>query len=323
VEPLVQSRSLVKLFPIRRGIFSREIGAIRAVDGVSLSVGQGETLGLVGESGCGKTTFGRCLLRLIEPTHGEIFYEGTNILKLRKKELRRIRSKMQIVFQDPVGSLDPRQTISDILREPLHVHKTTKHENERRQVLDSMLRVGLAEEHLYRLPHEFSGGQRQRIGIARALILNPSFLVLDEPTSSLDVSVQAQILNLLKDLQREMNLTYVFISHDLSVVRYMSTRVAVMYLGKIVEVGPAIEIFNRPIHPYTKALISSLLIPNPRAKSSPIDLRGEIPSPVNPPKGCRFRSRCPAVTNECIPEEPVLSEVSQGHLVACHRKRAP
>jgi len=318
--PLVESRSLVKDFPIRGGIFSRSVGILRAVGGVDLFLSRGETVGLVGESGCGKTTFGRCLLRLIEPTRGEVYYKSINILKLKGKELRQIRSKMQIVFQDPFGALDPRQTVLDIVGEPLRVNGVAEGRDLKKRVLELIQRVGLTPDQLHRFPHEFSGGQRQRIGIARGIALNPDLLVLDEPTSSLDVSVQAQVLNLLKDLQEEMRLTYLFISHDLSVIKHMSDRIGVMYLGKILEIGSTGEIFAEPLHPYTKALLSSIPIPDPHARMSPVLLKEEtdVPSPINLPSGCRFHTRCPAAKPECSAREARLLEVSDGHMVACH-----
>jgi oligopeptide/dipeptide ABC transporter ATP-binding protein len=323
METLVESRSLVKLFPIRAGFWSRTIANIHAVDNVNLSISKGETLGLVGESGCGKTTYARCLLRLIESTSGKIFFEGKEILKMKSGELRDLRSRMQMVFQDPYGSLSPRKTVLDIVGEPLLIRGMAKGNELKDRVLDLIAKVGLTQDHLYRLPHEFSGGQRQRIGVARALILHPNFVVLDEPTSALDVSVQAQILNLLKDLQKEMQLTYLFISHDLSVVKHMSSRIAVMYLAKVAEMGPTDEVFTKPVHPYTRALLSSLLIPDPQIEPSEILLKGEmdVPSPINPPSGCRFHTRCPQARPECGTREPELVEVSKGHLVACHGLR--
>lgn len=316
---LIECKGVVKHFPIKGGVFSRTVALVQALDDVSLSVNKSETIGLVGESGCGKTTLGRCILRLIEPTKGEVYYEGTNITKLNRKELRKMREKMQAVFQDPFGSLNPRHTVLDIVGEPLRVHGVAKGRELRERVADIIEKVGLTRDHLYRLPHEFSGGQRQRIGVARALALHPSFVVLDEPTSALDVSVQVQILNLLKDLQTEMQLTYLFISHDLSVVKYMSNRLAVMYLGKIVEIGSAEDVFNNPTHPYTKALISSIPPPDPNVDLKRVLLKGEedVPSPVNPPSGCRFHTRCPIAKPICSEREPELLQVSKGHLVAC------
>jgi len=319
MSPLIECRGLVKHFPIKRGFLSRTVGLVHALDDVTLSIDKSETVGLVGESGCGKTTLGRCLLRLIEPTRGEVYYDGTNIINLKRRELRELRKSMQAVFQDPFGSLNPRHTVLDIVGEPLKVHGVAKGRELREQVAELVEKVGLTHDHLYRLPHEFSGGQRQRIGVARALALHPNFVVLDEPTSALDVSVQVQILNLLRDLQAEMQLTYLFISHDLSVVKYMSNRIAVMYLGKIVELGSADGIFNNPTHPYTKALLSSIPPPDPNVKLQSVLLKGEtdVPSPVNPPSGCRFHTRCPIAKPICSKRESELLEVSKGHFVAC------
>lgn len=285
---------------------------------MSFYVLRGETLGLVGESGCGKTTVGRCILRLIEPTSGEIDFEGTNILELGNNQMRKLRREMQIVFQDPYASLNPRMTIKQIVGEPLLVNKIARGTDLEKMVLNLLLKVGLSEDHLNRFPHEFSGGQRQRIGIARALALNPKFIVLDEPTSSLDVSVQAQTLNIIKDLQKEMQLTYLFISHNLSVIKHMSDRIAVMYLGKIVEMADKKDLFQNQIHPYTQALFSAIPIPDPEIKRNRIILGGDVPSPVNPPPGCRFKPRCPSATPECQEEEPKLVEASKGHFVACY-----
>ena len=315
-EPLVIAYHLKKYFPVR-GIF-RVVGYVRAVDDVSFMIPRGKTLGLVGESGSGKTTIGRLLLKLIEPTGGRIYFEGQDITKLRGRRLKEFRKKAQMVFQDPYGSLDPRQTVYDIIMEALKVHHMVP-DDPYSYIVKLLEEVGLNETHVYRYPHEFSGGQRQRIAIARALAVNPEFLVLDEPTSALDVSVQAQILNLLKQLQRSRNLTYLFISHDLGVVRYMSDYIAVMYVGKIVELGPAEEVFEKPLHPYTQMLLASIPIPDPElAKRKPaIKVVGEPPSPMNPPPGCRFHPRCPKAFDRCRREEPPLVEAETNHWVAC------
>ena len=314
--PLIMVKDLKKYFPISKGLFRKPKEFLRAVDGVNLSINENEVLGLVGESGCGKSTLGKCILRLIEPDSGEVIFDGVNIMKLSKKELRKLRSKMQIVFQDPFASLDPRMTIKDIVAEPLKIHGAAKEEIEGK-VLELLQNVGLTEDHLYRFPHEFSGGQRQRIVIARALALNPKFIVLDEPTSSLDVSVQAQILNLLKMLRSKLCLSYLFISHDLSVIKFMSDRIAVMYLGKIVELAPNRELFKEQIHPYTKALISAILEPNPHSQKKPILLEGDPPSPVDLPSGCRFYPRCPEAKPVCKKSEPEFKKVGN-RFVACH-----
>ena len=317
-ERLLEVKDLKMHFPIKGGILRREVGYVYAVDGVSFSIDRGETLGLVGESGCGKTTTGMCVLHLYEPTAGEVYFHGKDILKLKRREMRRLRCKMQVVFQDPYASLDPRMTIKDTVGEPLLINGVAKGSRLRERVLEMLKEVGLSEDHMNRFPHEFSGGQRQRICIARALALKPEFVVLDEPTSSLDVSVQAQVLNILKGLQKSMGLTYLFISHDLSVIKHMSDRVAVMYLGKIVELSPSDKIFGEAKHPYTRALISAIPLPDPGLRGSMKILRGEVPSPVNPPSGCRFHPRCPYAKTICRREEPDLIDIGNRHLVACH-----
>ena len=317
-ETLLEVSDLKKHFPIRGGVLGRTVGYVYAVDGVSFKIGKGETMGLVGESGCGKTTVGRCILRLIEPTAGEIRFEGLDISKIDDKQMAKLRPKMQIVFQDPYASLNPRMTIKDIVGEPMLVNGIARGLELRRRVLELLLMVGLAEDHMNRFPHEFSGGQRQRIGVARALSLNPEFVVLDEPTSSLDVSVQAQTLNMLQDLQRKLDLTYLFISHNLSVIKHMSERIAVMYLGKIVEIASKAELFRTQLHPYTQALFAAIPIPDPEISRERIVLGGDVPSPVNPPSGCRFHPRCPKMIPVCKEQEPQLIEVTKHHYVACH-----
>jgi oligopeptide/dipeptide ABC transporter ATP-binding protein len=311
---LVRVRALVKHFPLEG---SDDV--VRAVDGVTFEILRGETLGLVGESGCGKSTVGRCLLRLIEPTSGEVSFEGRDVLSLSGAELRGVRREMQIIFQDPYASLNPRLRVRDIVAEPLVVHGIGSKEERRERVADLLKRVGLDPDYMNRYPHEFSGGQRQRIGIARALALNPKLIVADEPVSALDVSVQAQVINLLEDLQSEFNLTYLFISHGLAVVEHISTRVAVMYLGRIVEVATAEELYANPLHPYTRALLSAIPIPDPTRKRERIVLKGDVPTPINPPSGCRFHTRCPDAVPECSQIDPDLREVSPGHTVACIR----
>ncbi len=318
-ETVLQLRELKKWFPISGGVLGRVRGYVRAIDGVDLEIKEGETFGLVGESGSGKTTVGRCILRLIEPTAGQIVYRGQNITKLKSEALRRIRRKFGVVFQDPYASLDPRQTIKSALTEPMKYHRIVGSDEEAvERAKDLIKRVGLNEDHLYRFPHEFSGGQRQRIAVARALTTDPDFIVLDEPTSFLDVSVQAQILNLLSDLQKELNLTYLFISHNLSVIEHMSNRVGVMYLGALMEAADKDIVYRKPEHPYTHALISALPIPNPALERERVVLAGDIPSPVNIPSGCRFRTRCPHANQYCTEKEPALIERQPGHPVSCH-----
>lgn len=315
---LVEVQGLKKWFPIKGGVFSTTVASVKAVDGIDFYINQGETLGLVGESGSGKTTAGRTMLKLLQPTGGKILYRGKDITKFSPNQMRPLRRNMQIMFQDPYGSLNPRMPVGDIIQEPLDVHHigTLK---ERKEAVTSMMEiVGLQSEYERRYPHEFSGGQRQRIGVARALIINPELLVLDEPISALDVSIQSQIINLLQELQQKRNLTYLFIAHDLAVVRHMSDRVAVMYLGKIVETGANDELFDHPMHPYTQALLSAVPIPDPDVKRERIILQGDVPSPVNPPSGCHFRTRCPYAMPVCKEQEPAIVEVAPGHTVACH-----
>jgi oligopeptide transport system ATP-binding protein len=315
--PLVRASNLVKYYSIRGGVFNKEIASVKAVDGVSMTIRQGETVGLVGESGCGKTTFGRAILRLEEPTSGEVFFEGENILDYDYHKMRALRKKMQIIFQDPFSSLNPRKTVSHIIGEPLLIHGVKNRLERNERVLELLNVVGLRKEHMRRYPHQFSGGQRQRIGVARALALNPKLIVCDEAVSALDVSIQAQVINLLKDLQEEFGLTYLFISHDLSVVEHVSDRVAVMYLGKIVELANGKELYQTPLHPYTQALLSASPIPDPELKRDRIILRGDVPSPINPPKGCRFHTRCLYVQDICYQNEPELKEVKNDHVAAC------
>ncbi|MEK4005655.1 ABC transporter ATP-binding protein [Paenibacillus sp. FSL H3-0333] len=315
---LLEVRNLKKHYPIRKGFFSKQVGAVKAVDGITLSVEQGETLAVVGESGCGKSTTGRAILRLIEPTEGEIIFGGTDVRSLNTEQLRRFRTDMQMVFQDPYASLDPRWTVQRILEEPLRTHGSAPAGELKSRVEQLMEVVGLSPYQAHRFPHEFSGGQRQRIGIARALALNPKFIVCDEPVSALDVSIQAQVLNLMQDLQEQYGLTYMFISHDLSVVKFISDRVAVMYLGRIVELAPTKALFAKPLHPYTQALMSAVPVPNPGLKKQRIVLTGDVPNPETPPTGCAFHPRCPHAMDRCKSEAPVLRELDSGHQVACH-----
>jgi oligopeptide/dipeptide ABC transporter ATP-binding protein len=315
--PLVELRDVVKHFPIRGGIFLRQTASVKAVDGVSLRIMPGETLGLVGESGCGKSTLGRLILRLEEPTSGDILFRGKSILGYEAKELRELRREMQIIFQDPFSSLNPRKNVAHIVGEPLYVHGMKNRRERDARVLELLEVVGLKREHMRRYPHQFSGGQRQRIGVARALALHPKLIICDEAVSALDVSIQAQVINMLEDLQEEFGLTYLFISHALSVVQHISDRVAVMYLGKVVELSASELLYKNPLHPYSQALLSAAPIPDPRRKREKVVLPGDVPSPIDPPPGCRFHTRCNYAREGCREEEPLLREVRDGHFAAC------
>jgi oligopeptide/dipeptide ABC transporter ATP-binding protein len=318
IDSLLKVDNLVKYFPIKKGVFRRTVGWIKAVDDVSFEVYEGETLGLVGESGCGKTTTALTILRLEEPTKGKVIFNGRDIVKMKKSEMRKERKNMQIIFQDPYSSLDPRMKIKDIIAEGILTHNLLNHQERYKRVGELLEKVGIPAENMNSFPHEFSGGQRQRIGIARALALEPKIIMCDEAVSALDVSIRSQIINLLKDLQKEFNLTYLFIAHDLSVIKYISDRVVVMYLGKIVEIADKKELFTNTMHPYTQALISAVPVPNPDYKKERIILKGDVPSPANPPKGCRFHPRCFKVMEICSKIEPKLIEIKEKHFCACH-----
>jgi len=315
--PLVEVRNLVKHFPITGGVFLREVAAVKAVDGVDLTINQGETVGLVGESGCGKSTLGRLILRLDEPTSGDILFQGESILGYDNRKMRTLRKEMQIIFQDPFSSLNPRKNVAQIVGEPLYVHGMKNRRERDARVLELLEVVGLKREHMRRYPHQFSGGQRQRIGVARALALNPKLIICDEAVSALDVSIQAQVINLLEDLQDEFGLTYLFISHALSVVQHISDRVAVMYLGKIVEAAESGSLYQDPLHPYSQALLSAAPVPDPRRKRDRIVLPGDVPSPISPPPGCRFHTRCLYAEPICREQEPALREIRENHFAAC------
>lgn len=317
-EVLLKAENISKFFPIHGGILNRQVASVKAVQNVSFEIKKGETLGLVGESGCGKSTLGRCLIRLIDPSSGKITFNGQDITHIQGNELRELRKKMQIIFQDPYASLNPRMTIGSIIEEPLIIHNIYKSENQRKsRVKELMELVGLRPENANRYPHEFSGGQRQRVGIARALAVGPELIVCDEPVSALDVSIQAQVINLLMELQKNLGLTYIFIAHDLKVVEHVSNRVAVMYLGKIAEISEAEDLYKNPMHPYTKALLSAIPVPDPKAKEQRIILTGDVPSPINPPSGCYFHPRCPKATDECKERTPTLDFKKTDHAVSC------
>ena len=318
-EKLLEIKNLKKYFPVKEGVFRRTVAHVKAVDDISFFIRKGETLGLVGESGCGKSTAGRTILRLLEATEGEIWFEGKNLLALDKKELREMRKEMQIIFQDPYASLNPRMTVADIVGEPIDIHNLASSKKERNErVADILDTVGLGPEYMKRYPHEFSGGQRQRIGVARALAVDPSLIIADEPVSALDVSIQAQVINLLQDLQKDFDLTYLFIAHDLSVVKHISDRVAVMYLGKLVEMADKKELFDDPKHPYTQSLLSAIPVADPTYEKDRIILEGDVPSPVDPPSGCRFHPRCPYAMDICSEKEPEFKDYGGEHFAACH-----
>ena len=311
-------KNVKKYFPVRKNFFGKNLSWLKAVDGVTFSLTRGETMGLVGESGCGKSTLGRLILNLLPPTGGEVFWKEQNIFSFTGEKRKELRRKMQIIFQDPYGSLNPRMSVGDIIGEPLHIHNLARSSDVSKRVRQLLDYVGLSSYHINRYPHEFSGGQRQRIGIARALAVEPELIVCDEPVSALDVSIQSQVLNLLKDLQQDLNLTYLFIAHGLNVVKHISDRVGVMYLGKLVEVTGGDELYSNPLHPYTRALLSAIPIPDPRVKRERVLLSGDVQSPIDPPPGCRFAARCPEASEQCSRVEPELFEYSQGHYVACH-----
>jgi len=320
-QPILEVTNLKKYFPVNQtSLFSTQKQYVKAVDDISFTIQSGETMGFVGESGCGKSTVGRTILRLIEPTDGQVIFEGQDILKLNSKDLREMRKEMQIIFQDPYASLDPRKTVKEIIGEAFHIHKIGSSKEIENQVKELLRLVGMGPDHINRYPHEFSGGQRQRIGIARALALNPKFVVCDEPVSALDVSIQAQVVNLMKDLQQKLGLTYLFISHDLRIVKHICDRISVMYLGTLVEIADKADLYTSPLHPYTQALLSAIPTTNPKAKRQRIILEGDVPSPMNPPSGCRFHTRCPEAQEICKLKAPELRDLGKNHMVACHMR---